>query len=96
MRITAEQRKQNEARIRAAMDRLLRGDIPPGGRCDVKTLAAAALLTAPPSMAAAPTPTCVKNSRRKSISASRPATPAIPETYRSAASNRRSKRSRNE
>ncbi len=39
MRITADQRAANEGRIRAATDRLLRGDIPPGGRCDVKTLA---------------------------------------------------------
>lgn len=39
MRITADQRAANEARVRAAIDRLLSGDIPPGGRCDVKTLA---------------------------------------------------------
>jgi hypothetical protein len=39
MRITAAQRTANENRIRAAMDRLLRGEIPPGGRCDIKTLA---------------------------------------------------------
>ena len=39
MRITADQRAANENRIRAAIDRLLRGEIPPGGRCDVKTLA---------------------------------------------------------
>lgn len=39
MRISAEQRQQNEARIRAAMDRLLRGQIPPSGKCDIKTLA---------------------------------------------------------
>lgn len=39
MRISPEQRQQNEARIRAAIDRLLAGDIPPGGRLDVKTLA---------------------------------------------------------
>jgi hypothetical protein len=39
MRISAEQRQQNETRIRAAIDRLLRGDIPPGGKCDIKTLA---------------------------------------------------------
>ena len=42
MRISAEQRAQNEARIRAAMDRLLGGDVPPGGRCDIKTLASEA------------------------------------------------------
>jgi hypothetical protein len=39
MRITAAQRIQNENRIRAAMDRLLRGEIPPGGSCDITTLA---------------------------------------------------------
>jgi len=39
MRISAAQRVQNENRIRAAMDRLLRGEIPPGGGCDIKTLA---------------------------------------------------------
>jgi hypothetical protein len=39
MRISASQRLQNEARIRAAIDRLLAGDIPPGGKCDIKTLA---------------------------------------------------------
>ncbi|MEV6957479.1 hypothetical protein [Streptomyces sp. NPDC051183] len=39
MRISAAQRAKNENRIRAAMDRLLRGEIPPGGKCDVKTLA---------------------------------------------------------
>lgn len=42
MRISAAQRVHNENRIRAAMDRLLRGEIPPGGGCDVKTLAAQA------------------------------------------------------
>lgn len=39
MRITAAQRTANENRIRAAMDRLLRGEIPPGDRCDITTLA---------------------------------------------------------
>lgn len=39
MRITAAQRTENENRIRAAMDRILRGEIPPGGKCDIKTLA---------------------------------------------------------
>ena len=42
MRISAAQRTENENRIRAAMDRLLRGEIPPGGKCDVKTLASEA------------------------------------------------------
>ncbi len=39
MRISTAQRAENENRIRTAMDRLLRGEIPPGGKCDVKTLA---------------------------------------------------------
>jgi hypothetical protein len=39
MRITAAQRTENENRVRAAMDRLLRGEIPSGGSCDIKTLA---------------------------------------------------------
>ena len=39
MRLTPQQRHHNETRIRAAMDRLLLGDLPPGGRCDIKTLA---------------------------------------------------------
>ncbi len=39
MRISAKQRQHNETRIRAAMDRLLSGQIPPGGKCDIKTLA---------------------------------------------------------
>ncbi|CAG6399463.1 hypothetical protein NMG29_40045 [Streptomyces cocklensis] len=39
MAIRPEQRDQIERRIRAAIDRLLAGQIPPGGACDVKTLA---------------------------------------------------------
>lgn len=39
MRLTDQQRQQAEYRIRTAMDDLLRGDIPPGRRCDLKTLA---------------------------------------------------------
>jgi len=39
MRITAAQRIENQNRVRVAMDRLLRGEIPPGGNCDIKTLA---------------------------------------------------------
>ncbi len=46
MRLTEQQRHQIEARIRAAMDRLLRGDLPPAGRCDTKTLAAEAAVNA--------------------------------------------------
>lgn len=39
MKITPQQRQQNEDRIRAAMDRILHGDYAEGGKCDVKTLA---------------------------------------------------------
>jgi hypothetical protein len=42
MPLTDQQRQQTEARIRAAADQLLRGDLPSGGRCDIKTLAATA------------------------------------------------------
>jgi uncharacterized protein (DUF3084 family) len=38
-RISDSDRARNEDAIRAAMDRLLRGDLPPGGKCDLKTLA---------------------------------------------------------
>ncbi|MFD7703347.1 hypothetical protein [Streptomyces caelestis] len=39
MALSHQQRDQIERRIRAAIDRLLDGQIPPGGACDVKTLA---------------------------------------------------------
>jgi hypothetical protein len=39
MTISDQQRRQTEDRIRAATDRLLRGQLPPGGSCDIKTLA---------------------------------------------------------
>ncbi|HEY8982576.1 MAG TPA: hypothetical protein VIU15_23675 [Streptomyces sp.] len=41
-RITEVDRSRNETVLRAAMERLLRGDLPPGGKCDLKTLAALA------------------------------------------------------
>ncbi|MFR9795344.1 hypothetical protein ACL02U_05450 [Streptomyces sp. MS06] len=44
-RLTAETRARNEEAIRAAMDRLLAGAIPPGGGCDLKTLAVEAGVT---------------------------------------------------
>jgi uncharacterized protein (DUF3084 family) len=44
-RISAQTRTRNEDAIRAAMDRLLSGDIPPAGGCDLKTLAAQAGVT---------------------------------------------------
>jgi uncharacterized protein YhaN len=37
--ISDAQRRQTEERIRAAADRLLRGQIPVGGGCDIQTLA---------------------------------------------------------
>jgi hypothetical protein len=39
MRLSRQQLADNEAKIREAMTRLLNGDIPPGGKCDIKTLA---------------------------------------------------------
>ncbi|MBT2480775.1 hypothetical protein [Streptomyces sp. ISL-94] len=44
-RISDETRTRNEQAIRAAMDRLLRGDLPSGGKTDLKTLAAEAGVT---------------------------------------------------
>lgn len=41
-RLTTRDRDRNKSAIRAAMERLLAGDIPPGGRCDMKTPAAEA------------------------------------------------------
>ncbi|OEJ37037.1 hypothetical protein AR457_33935 [Streptomyces agglomeratus] len=38
-RISDSGRARNEEAIRVAMDRLLRGELPPGGKCDLKTLA---------------------------------------------------------
>ena len=42
MRLSRQQIADNEAKIRTAMARLLSGDIPAGGKCDIKTLAATA------------------------------------------------------
>lgn len=39
MTISEAQRRQTEERIRAAASRLLSGQIPPGGGCDIQTLA---------------------------------------------------------
>ncbi|MFE5893210.1 hypothetical protein ACFQ6E_30300 [Streptomyces sp. NPDC056462] len=44
-RISDADRARNEEAIRTAMDRLLRGELPPGGKCDLKTLAAEAGVT---------------------------------------------------
>jgi hypothetical protein len=42
MRLSRQQLAGNETKIRAAMNRILNGDIPAGGKCDIKTLARAA------------------------------------------------------
>ncbi|MEY9840505.1 hypothetical protein [Streptacidiphilus sp. EB103A] len=44
-RISDDARGRNEGAIRAAMDRLLRGELPQAGKCDLKTLAAEAGVT---------------------------------------------------
>jgi hypothetical protein len=44
-RLTATDRTRNETAVRAAMERLLGGDLPPGGKCDLKTLASLAGIT---------------------------------------------------
>ncbi|MFE2519463.1 hypothetical protein [Streptomyces mirabilis] len=41
-RISEDTRARNEEAIRAATDRLLSGDLPPGGKCDLRTLASEA------------------------------------------------------
>lgn len=38
-RISDDTRRRNEEAVRAAMDRMLRGELPPGGQLDLKTLA---------------------------------------------------------
>jgi DNA repair exonuclease SbcCD ATPase subunit len=44
-RLTEEDKGRNEAAIRAAMERILNGNLPPGGKTDLKTLAAVAGVT---------------------------------------------------
>lgn len=44
-RLTEEDKTRNEAAIRAAMERILNGNLPPGGKADLKTLAALAGVT---------------------------------------------------
>ncbi|MDO0938942.1 hypothetical protein QQY66_47210 [Streptomyces sp. DG2A-72] len=44
-RLTETDKARNEAAIRVAMDRILAGNLPPGGRADLKTLAATAGVT---------------------------------------------------
>jgi hypothetical protein len=44
-RISDDARGRNEDAVRAAIDRMLRGELPPGGELDLKTLAAEAGVT---------------------------------------------------
>lgn len=44
-RLTEEDKIRNEAAVRTAMERLLSGYLPPGGKCDLKTLASLAGVT---------------------------------------------------
>ena len=90
MRITAAQRTANENRIRAAMDRLLRGEIPPGGRCDITTLVVEPASTAPPSTAPGPTPISAPSSNGAYGPSSRLAISPTRATRRSPASRPRS------
>jgi DNA-binding GntR family transcriptional regulator len=39
VRLSPQQRQDNQTRIRAVMDAILSGDLPPGGKCDTSTLA---------------------------------------------------------
>jgi hypothetical protein len=52
MTISEVQRRVTEGHIRAAIDRLLSGNIPAGGSWDIKTLAREAGVSAPPSTGA--------------------------------------------
>ncbi|MFI0742542.1 hypothetical protein ACH4PU_31360 [Streptomyces sp. NPDC021100] len=44
-RLTQDDKARNEAAIRAAMERILSGNLPPGGKTDLKTLATLAGVT---------------------------------------------------
>ncbi|GAU70657.1 hypothetical protein SSP35_21_00520 [Streptomyces sp. NBRC 110611] len=44
-RLTEDDKTRNEAAIRAAMERILSGNLPPGGKADLKTLASMASVT---------------------------------------------------
>ncbi|MDI9888826.1 hypothetical protein QMZ92_31865 [Streptomyces sp. HNM0645] len=45
VRISDETRRNNERAIRQVMEQLLAGGVPPGGKCDIKTLATQAGVT---------------------------------------------------
>ena len=78
MRISNQQRQQNEARIRAAMDRLLRGEVPPGGSCDVSTLAKEARVDRTAFYGARPYAHLRKEFETRLPQSAKPATPSAP------------------
>ena len=90
MRLRRQQLADNEAKIRTAMTRLLDGDIPPGGKCDIKTLAGEPASTALPSTALVPTPSCAPSSNSGSENSLTLANDPIPATPRPPASKTRS------
>ncbi len=89
MRISATQRQANENRIRTAMDRLLRGEIPPGGRCDIKTLADEAGVDRTGSTATAPPRPSAPSSNTGSAPSNKPAISPTHATPRSPGSSTR-------
>lgn len=93
MRISAAQRTENENRIRAAMDRLLRGEIPPGGKCDIKTLANEAAVDRTAFYGTRPYAHLRVEFERRVQALSRPARSPTPAKPRSPASRRRMPRS---
>ena len=82
MRLSPQQRHASETRIRQAMDRLLRGDLPPGGKSTSRPSPAKPASTAPRSTPG-PTPRSAKNSRTGSTPYARPETRPTPATPRS-------------
>ena len=90
MRLSRQQLADNEAKIRAAMTRLLNGDIPPGGKCDIKTLAGEAGVDRTAFYGSRPTPTCAPSSSSGSRNSSMPANGPTPATPRPPGSRTRS------
>ncbi|WP_238815770.1 hypothetical protein [Nocardia brasiliensis] len=84
MRISNQQCQQNEARIRASMDRLLRGDIPAGGSCDTSTLAKEAGVDRTAFYGTRPYTHLREESKPGSLESAKPATPSAPQRTRSA------------
>lgn len=90
MRITAARRTATENRIRDAIDRLLRGDIPLDGRCDIKTLAREAGVDRTAFYGNRPTPTYAQSSSSVCKPSTKPATVQTHATPRSPGSRTRS------